>query len=71
MEPHFDSIAAFLAMGDHGFYVWFAYALALAVVVYTIGWPLRRQRRFVRAQRGRLRRTGEAGGTATPGDTDA
>lgn len=52
----FDSLDAFLAMGGHGFYVWLSYALALGVVVYNIVAPLARRRRFLAAQRGRIRR---------------
>lgn len=55
-ETAFDSLGAFLAMGGHGFYVWLSYALALAVVVYNIVAPLARRRRFLAAQRGRMRR---------------
>lgn len=28
----FDSFAEFLTMGNHGFYVWFAYSLTFAVL---------------------------------------
>ncbi|MDZ7826008.1 MAG: heme exporter protein CcmD [Gammaproteobacteria bacterium] len=45
-------------MGGHGFYVWLSYALALAVVVYNTVAPLVRRRRFLAAQRGRIRRAG-------------
>jgi heme exporter protein D len=61
---NFDSLGEFVAMGGHGFYVWLSYALALGVVVFNIGWPLVRRRRFLAAQRGRLRRAGEG-----PGET--
>jgi len=53
---YFDSFRAFLEMGGHGFYVWLSYALALAVVVYNTVMPLVRRRRFLVAQRGRIRR---------------
>lgn len=59
---NFESLDAFIAMGGHGFYVWLSYALALAVVVYNIASPLLRRRRFLAAQRGRIRRgAGPAG----------
>ncbi len=32
-DPYFDSVAAFIAMGDHGFYVWSAYGLSALVIV--------------------------------------
>lgn len=67
-DLHFDSLSAFLAMGGHGFYVWLSYALALAVVVYNIVAPLVRRRRFLAAQRGRLRRAGETGETTAAQD---
>lgn len=53
---NFDSFRAFIEMGGHGFYVWLSYALALAVVVYNTMAPLVRRRRFLAAQRGRVRR---------------
>ena len=58
LDSYFDSLNAFLQMGGHGFYVWLSYALALAVVVYNTVAPLVRRRRFLAAQRGRIRRAG-------------
>lgn len=50
-----DSLQSFLAMGDHGFYVWTAYggsALVLALLVWV---PIRRRRQFLNRERRRLK----------------
>lgn len=54
----FDSLQAFIEMDGHGGYVWSCYALALGVVVFIIGSPLRRRRRFLAEQVSRLKRSG-------------
>jgi len=33
---YFDSMSEFIAMGGHGFYVWLAYGVFLAVVIWNI-----------------------------------
>ncbi len=58
----FDSFGDFLAMGGHGFYVWWAYLLTAVVVALILVWPVWRRRRFLREQRGRLRRSRALGG---------
>jgi heme exporter protein D len=60
----FDSLQAFVAMDGHGGYVWSSYALALGVVVFIIGSPLRRRRRFLAEQASRLKRSGADRDTA-------
>lgn len=35
---YFHSLADFLAMGGHGFYVWTAYGIALVVVLWHFVW---------------------------------
>ena len=32
-DPYFDSVAAFIAMGEHGFFVWSAYGLSALLIV--------------------------------------
>lgn len=40
MTPYFHSVAEFMAMGKHGFYVWLSYGLTflaiIGVVIYSI-----------------------------------
>lgn len=52
----FDSFADFLAMGRHGPYVWSAYGLTLAIVLWNILQPWRQRRRLLREQAALLRR---------------
>ena len=39
MTPYFKSMSEFIAMGDHGYYVWLCYALTviaiLGLIIYT------------------------------------
>lgn len=56
-ECQFDSIAELLRMGGHGPYVWFCFALALAVVLGNWLQLRRARRRFLRAAAARLART--------------
>jgi len=58
---NFDSFGEFLAMGGHGFYVWWSYLLTAVVVAWILVWPLWRRRRFFEEQRGRLRRADALG----------
>ncbi len=44
---YFDSWSGFLAMGGHGFYVWSAYAFALAVLAYNLISPFMAKRRVI------------------------
>lgn len=66
----FDSFGEFLAMGGHGFYVWWSYLLTAAVVAFVLVWPLWRRRRFLREQRGRMRRA-DALGQQAEAETNA
>ncbi len=50
MEFQFDSLSAFLHMQGHGFYVWLAYGLSLAVLVFIALYPVFRKRSFIREQ---------------------
>lgn len=46
MTPYFDSLAAFLAMGKHGVYVWTCWGLVVLATFFGI-WQSRQQRRQV------------------------
>ncbi|HEX5677327.1 MAG TPA: heme exporter protein CcmD [Alcanivorax sp.] len=48
-DPYFDSVAAFIAMGDHGFFVWSAYGLSALLIAANMLLAVRRQGR-VRAE---------------------
>lgn len=52
----FESFADFLAMGKHGPYVWSAYGLTFAIVLWNIVQPWRQRRRLLREQAALLRR---------------
>ena len=55
MTP-FASLNDFLAMGNHGAYVWSAYGLCLALLAWNALLPLRARRRYLRSLARRLRR---------------
>jgi len=48
-DPYFDSVAAFIAMGEHGFFVWSAYGLSALLIVANMLVAVRGQGR-VRAE---------------------
>ncbi len=50
------SLAGFFAMGGYAVYVWSAYALAAAVLIWNAVQPRRRERRLLRALAERRRR---------------
>ncbi len=52
----FASFADFLAMGNHGAYVWSAYGICLAVLVLNVVLPLRARRRHLQDEARRMRR---------------
>jgi heme exporter protein D len=52
----FNSVAEFLAMGNHALYVWSAYGISLVVLVLNVGVPLLAKRRYLQEQARRLRR---------------
>jgi heme exporter protein D len=45
-DPYFDSVAAFIAMGEHGFFVWSAYGLSALLIVTNMLVAVRRQGRM-------------------------
>jgi heme exporter protein D len=53
---NFASFADFLAMGNHGVYVWSAYGFSLLVLALNVGVPLLAKRRYLQEQARRLRR---------------
>lgn len=52
----FASFTEFLAMGDHGLYVWLSYGTALIMVAYNVISVRVRQRRALQAVRDSVRR---------------
>lgn len=56
MELQFESLAEFLAMGKHGFYVWLAYGLSALVVLWNVLQPIMQRRRLIKQQVQQLRR---------------
>jgi heme exporter protein D len=53
---NFASFADFVAMGNHGLYVWSAYGISLLVLAFNVGVPLLAKRRYLQEQARRLRR---------------
>ncbi|QQD21934.1 heme exporter protein CcmD [Oceanospirillaceae bacterium ASx5O] len=53
---HFDSFTAFLAMGNHGLYVWLSYGLTALIVIWNLLLPGLQRRRLLKQQAQRLRR---------------
>ncbi|MDO9322399.1 MAG: heme exporter protein CcmD [Pseudomonas sp.] len=53
---NFASFADFVAMGNHGVYVWSAYGISLLVLAFNVGVPLLAKRRYLQEQARRLRR---------------
>ncbi len=56
----FDSVAEFLAMGNHGLYVWLSYGVSLLVVVANALAPGMKRRRFLAQARALERRRAAA-----------
>ncbi len=58
----FDSFAEFIAMGGHGFYVWFSYGASLLVVIANVVVVRRSRLRYIRelGDMARRRQTAEA-----------
>jgi heme exporter protein D len=52
----FESFADFLAMGRHAPYVWSAYGLTSAIVLWNVLQPWRTRRQLLREQAAQLRR---------------
>ncbi|AYF85932.1 heme exporter protein CcmD [Pseudomonas sp. BN414] len=52
----FSSFTEFLAMGNHGLYVWTAYGISLVVLAINVAMPLIARRRYLQDEARRLRR---------------
>ena len=50
MKFQFESIADFIAMNGHGPYVWAAYAITFAVLIYLLISPLLQKKSFIKQQ---------------------
>lgn len=56
----FDSVGEFIAMGGHGAFVWSAYGITLAVMLWLVARPVGRRQRLLKAiGRQHLRGAGE------------
>ncbi|WP_375739161.1 heme exporter protein CcmD [Pseudomonas boanensis] len=53
---NFSSFTEFLAMGNHGLYVWSAYGISLVVLAINVAMPLLARRRYLQDEARRLRR---------------
>ncbi len=56
MSFQFDSLAAFLQMEGHGFFVWTGYLVTLAVMFWLVFAPVIKHRQVVRQLNRELRR---------------
>jgi heme exporter protein D len=52
----FSSFAEFIAMGNHGLYVWTSYGISLAVLALNVALPMLARRRYLQDEARRLRR---------------
>ena len=52
----FASFSDFVAMGQHGLYVWSAYGICLAVLGLNVALPIMARRRYLQQEARRLRR---------------
>ncbi|MCQ4312642.1 heme exporter protein CcmD [Stutzerimonas sp. VN223-3] len=53
---NFSSFSEFIAMGNHGLYVWTAYGISLAVLILNVALPMMARRRYLQDEARRLRR---------------
>lgn len=53
---NFSSFADFIAMGNHGVYVWTSYGISLAVLILNVVLPVLARRRYLQNEARRLRR---------------
>ena len=53
---NFNSFAEFLAMGNHGVYVWSSYGISLAILLLNVALPLLSRQRYFKNEARRLRR---------------
>ena len=53
---NYSSFADFIAMGNHGVYVWTSYGISLAVLILNVVLPVLAGRRYLQDEARRLRR---------------
>lgn len=53
---NFSSFSEFIAMGNHGLYVWTSYGISLAILVLNVALPMLARRRYLQDEARRLRR---------------
>lgn len=53
---YFSSFSEFIAMGNHGLYVWTSYGISLAVLILNVALPMMARRRYLQDEARRLRR---------------
>ncbi|QGZ30520.1 heme exporter protein CcmD [Stutzerimonas stutzeri] len=53
---NFSSFSEFIAMGNHGVYVWTSYGVSLAVLILNVALPIMARRRYLQDEARRLRR---------------
>ncbi len=53
---NFSSFSEFIAMGNHGLYVWTSYGISLAVLVLNVALPVMARRRYLQDEARRMRR---------------
>jgi len=56
MIGHFESFTDFLAMGNHGLYVWLAYGIFAGVISFIILSVRSRSKTFIKQQLQKIRR---------------
>ncbi len=50
MQFQFESVGDFIAMNGHGPFVWAAYALTLAVLIFLLAHPIMQKKAFIKQQ---------------------
>ncbi|MFG3451471.1 MULTISPECIES: heme exporter protein CcmD [Pseudomonadaceae] len=53
---NFSSFSEFIAMGNHGLYVWTSYGISLAVLILNVALPAMARRRYLQDEARRMRR---------------
>ncbi|HAB92170.1 heme exporter protein CcmD [Denitrificimonas caeni] len=52
----FDSFSEFLAMGNHGVYVWSSYGISFVILLLNVALPILARQRYLKNEARRLRR---------------
>nr|MBF0684031.1 heme exporter protein CcmD [Pseudomonas sp.] len=52
----FSSFSEFIAMGNHGLYVWTSYGISLAILILNVALPMLARRRHLQDEARRMRR---------------